>query len=248
MLRLGSIDLGGMPKIAVGFTDKNPQLAQEASRSGVDVAELRIDQFSSFDPVHVLGSIADFADLPTLATIRLESEGGGWNRSEAERLDLFRAIVDRVDAVDVELAATGIRGDVATAAKNAGKLLVVSHHDFERTPTEGELSHIAEESYAVGADIVKLATLANSDDDVRCLTRFTMENAHRNVIVIGMGAHGLKTRLFLPALGSLMTFAFLGQPTAPGQIHFSQMFDLIRLMYPAYNQEKINSLALMECI
>lgn len=61
-----------------------------------------------------------------------------------------------------------------------------------------------------------------------------------------MGGQGVKSRLFFPALGSLVTFAFVGRPTAPSRLEFDQTFELMRLLYPDFNERKMVELGLME--
>ncbi len=246
-MRLGTLELGGIPRIAVPYSDSaTPELIAESRRRGVDIAEVRIDQFERTAPDYVCSVLARFEALPTIATIRTRQEGGGWVGSEDERLALFRAVIPLVDAVDVELQAKAILARVVESARGASKCVIVSYHDFGATPDPYTLEHIAEDASKAGADIIKIATHARSDEDIQSLASFCIDNAARSLIVIGMNGHGSKSRLFFPALGSLVTFASIGKPTAPGQLEFDQMFELMRLLYPEFNERKIAELALME--
>lgn len=249
MLALGSLALGGdVPRVAIGFSDDVIEAdLLDARRGGVDIAEVRIDLFRSIDPKDVIRKLELFKLLPTIATIRTKEEGGKWQGTEAQRIALFQKIIPHVDAVDVELSSLSKTASLITAAHKAGKLVVVSHHDFDRTPKAAELERIVSAAKKAGADIVKIATHVESDSDVRALASL-FTDAQRNLVVIGMGPKGLVTRLSFPALGSLMTFAmFGGVQTAPGQIPYSDMMEHLRLLYPAYNEEKITKLKLLEC-
>lgn len=250
MAHIGSLDLNGMPRVAVGFSDADlHQHLSVARELGVDVAEVRIDQFSSRDEVHVVDKLRAFSGMPTIATIRAGDEGGEWREPEEARIALFRSIIAHVDAVDLELRHQGTIGALRDDLATNGKTLIVSHHDYAGTPTYDRLVSVVTSAKDTGANIVKIATMVKSDHDIRVLARVLIEHGDKDLIVIGMGAMGSITRLLFPSLGSLLTFAFCSteQRTAPGQLPFSRMFSLLRHLYPKYNEEKINQLQMLEC-
>ena len=245
MLKLGSLELGALPRLAVPFSDRADRAEVQAlRRRGLDVAELRVDHFSSPDPERALAELDKFSGLPLLATIRLRAEGGGWTRGEEERLELFRALAPRVDAVDVELAAVEIRDPVIDAAHRAGALAIVSHHDFEKTPDPSALAALVARAQQTGADVVKIATTVRGPADVRALAGALL--ASPNLIAVGMGEAGVATRLVFAALGSLLTYAFAGAPTAPGQLPFDEALALLRRLFPDYDAAKARELARLE--
>jgi 3-dehydroquinate dehydratase type I len=247
MLKLGPLELGEIPRIAVGFTDTAREpLILKSKAHGLDIAEVRIDLFKRTDPEYVRLALRRFSSIPTIATIRSAQEGGGWVGDDDDRLDLFRAALPLVDAIDIELRSTAAIDCVREMAQRANKCLLVSYHDFAATPDPYTLDQIADDAEKAGADIVKIATHASSDEDIQSLASFSIGNVHRNLIVIAMGSHGLKSRLFFPALGSLITYACIGEPTAPGQLEFRETFDLMRSLYPAFNEIKIAELGLLE--
>lgn len=240
MKRLGRLFRGEVPRIAVSFDDTDSDdRATWARDAGVDIAELRVDRYSSFEPEHVVSEARKFADLPTLGTIRVRSEGGHWSGSERIRLDLFRALLDVVDGVDVELAAEEILPEVVAAVRSRadGQIVVVSHHDFDATPPTAELESLTRRAKEHGADYVKISTMANGPDDVRRLAAFTAANAESGLIVIAMGTQGTMSRVFFPALGSRITYSYLGTESAPGQLSFAETAELFRKFYPQYDHE-----------
>ena len=105
---------------------------------------------------------------------------------------------------------------------------------------------VSEQAISAGADIVKIATHVSSRDELQVLSKFCLNTLDHPHVVIGMGGLGLLTRIAFPALGSLMTFGFIGKPTAPGQIPFDELLGQMRLLYPDFNDYKINSLGLLE--
>ncbi len=232
MFKIGKLTLGGIPRIAVSFRDKTPKRAiREAKLLGMDVAELRIDLFSSFKPSCILKEVSKFKGIPTIATIRSKVEGGKWRFRDERRLDLFRAVIPKVSAVDIELSSKFILGLVVQAARRARKLVIVSYHNFERTPRLDELNEILELAEASGADIVKIAAMGRNPGDFRTLARFTMEHASKGIITVAMGREAAVSRIVFPALGSLLTYAHFGKPTAPGQLDLKSTSLLVNKLY-----------------
>lgn len=219
MIRVGGIRLGRSPRIAVPFKDRiSPAAIRKAKKRGADIAELRIDLFSRTDPAHVLRETEKFRGFPALATIRSRPEGGEWDRSEKERLALFKALLPKVGAVDIELSSHSILKEVVRAARAARRTVIVSFHDFKKTPDAGHLARILRKGKAAGADIVKIAAFARNIKDVQRLADFTATNKDKGLIVIAMGKKGMVSRILFPVLGSLVTFAHAGHSTAPGQL------------------------------
>jgi 3-dehydroquinate dehydratase type I len=175
----------------------------------------------------VLATLERFAGVPTLATIRHADEGGGFRGSEVERLALYRALVPRVDAVDVEVAAE-IAPPVIDAARDAGKLAIASFHDFAKTPAPAALDAVVARGRALGADVVKIAATVAGADDLRALARLLLAHEDAGLVVIGMGARGVASRVLFPLLGSLLTYAAADTQTAPGQLPLDDLVALQR--------------------
>ena len=229
MVHFGPLPLDGSPRIAVPFRDGNDAASvASAVELGMDIAELRIDQFANRETAAVAAEIEKFAAVPVLATIRSAAEGGKWSDSDEVRLALYQAILPSVAAVDIELSSTTIAAGIVSAAHAAGKPVVLSFHDFERTPPLDALNAFLRDAKDAGADVAKVAAMCNSQEDVRTLARFTIEHADQNVVVIGMGPIGVPTRVLFPALGSRFTFAAYGEGTAPGQLQLDELHALFK--------------------
>jgi len=249
MIKLGKLTLNGIPRVTVGFRDNvSLQTLEDIENLGLDIVELRIDQYSSFETGHVLREVKKFKKFPSIATIRSEKEGGGWDLSEAKRLNLFKIVLPYVDAIDIELSSKSILNETVSLAHKLKKLVVISYHNFDKTPSLDKLNGILSEAKSLGADIVKISTLALSRNDVQVLANFTILNNAKNIISIAMGAEGTISRVFFPSLGSLMTYACIGKSTAPGQLDYTTTVDFLRKLYPKYNQEKIRALKLLELV
>jgi 3-dehydroquinate dehydratase I len=238
---------GNEPLIGVSFSDGTPQSDVDAALSqGLDVAEVRIDRFRSFEPSYVVEKVRRFSGLPTIATIRVANEGGSWNGSETARLELFLNVLPEVQGIDIELNASEILTDLIKAAKAQNKIVIISNHNLVETPPATDLRVMALKAKSLGADLVKLSTTAESMEDIQSLASFTIENAELGLIVIAMGPLGGVTRIFFPALGSKLTYAYIEQPPVSGQLVFTDTFDLLRRFYPGFNEKKIRELELLE--
>ena len=227
------------PLVAVPLTDATPDDdLRVLAAAGLDVVEARIDLFSSTEAAHVIEHVTRMAavDGPaTIATIRAAAEGGSWAGSEEDRLALFLSVMPLVDAIDVELAASTIRSAVIDAAHAAGRLTVVSAHDFAGTPSLADLTSIVAEARAAGADVVKIATTTRTIDDLRTLAALILADvaeAQGSIAVVGMGTFGPASRIVLPTLGSRLTFASHGEPLVPGQLTFDETLTFLRRLSP----------------
>ncbi len=233
MIKIGSLTLGGTPRVALSVKDRvPPSILRKAKQLGVDLVECRIDQYASFEAKYVVNEVKKIKGLPKIATIRLRREGGKWSLAETARLNLFKAVMPCVDAVDIELSAKEILPDLIREARRRKKIVIVSCHNFKKTPADAKLRQVLQQGKKLGAGIVKIATLVHRRKDLQRLASFTIAHAGKNLICIGMGAQGTSTRLLFPGVGSLITYTHMGQPTAPGQIDCKTTLEFLKKMYP----------------
>ncbi|MCP4716250.1 MAG: type I 3-dehydroquinate dehydratase, partial [Deltaproteobacteria bacterium] len=106
--------------------------------------------------------------------------------------------------------------------------IIVSYHNFSETPAD--VSNIHSALTATGADIIKIATYANSlQDSMRILDLLKISD--RDMIAIAMGEKGEISRILAPLFGAYLTFASLaaGSESAPGQIPVETMKNIFRI-------------------
>ncbi len=218
MIRFKNLSLGLIPRIAVSYTgnanDQTDNQANNLIQAGADIVEIRIDQFSTFEQDYVCAEVDKFAIMPSIATIRSHDEDNNshWRLSEAKRLKLFAVIIPKVDAIDIELGSDIIK-EVLTQTQKTNTYSIASYHNFTQTPNLQTLKTLVLKAKGMGADIVKIATQVNTQTDLQTLAILTANYADQNLIIIGMGELGKISRIALPALGSLLTFAHLGAKT-----------------------------------
>ncbi|MDM7274077.1 MAG: type I 3-dehydroquinate dehydratase [Sulfurihydrogenibium azorense] len=216
-------------KIAVPIIDENVENTLSiALLENVDIIELRIDQFKSKDLAHILGIIKKVKEkgFIALATVRSKLEGGA-DIPDEERLKIFSSIADYVDMVDIEYTSFRINKEIVDLYHSKGKAVIMSYHDFEKTPSDDYIQSIIDESKTLGADIVKYAFKANSFQDVARVMCITHRNREKNLVAILMGEIGKVSRVVAPVFGSLITYTFIGQSFAPGQIEVQKLNELL---------------------
>ena len=231
MLQIGAVTLGDRPRVAIAIQDAVEPDALRAAGSAV-VVELRLDALIDPSPESLLAFTRRYAGFPLLATIRRSEEGGGWKGTEPDRQRCYELLLPEVQAVDVEIGAGEWASTIARLARERGVLSIGSFHDFGETPSDARLEEVHARGRASGFDVVKVAARCNSPQDLQRLAAFTLAHRDENVITIGMGAHGLVSRVFFPALGSLLTYTFLGEPTAPGQLNCTDTLKYLDVFYP----------------
>ena len=122
---------------------------------GVGLAEVRLDRMR----IGAAGVAAIFSRHPLLiATCRPGAT------PEAKRRRLLLAAVEAGAAfVDLELDAEArFRDRLVRAARGRNARVIISHHDFRRTPPRPELEAIVGRAFEIGADVAKIA-LATKD-------------------------------------------------------------------------------------
>jgi 3-dehydroquinate dehydratase-1 len=225
MVSIGSCLLGQYPRV-VAIVDKFIPLEELSllKKAGVDLFEIRVDLIDAHfgKIVDYCHKIKDSVSIPMIGTIR-ENE-----RTVKNRIVMFKEIVSAVDAIDVELGSPVSE----TILSNAGNAtIIISEHDYQKTPSKIELRDMIDRACRQGADIVKIAVMSNSRDDVHRLLNITRE-CDVPIVAIGMGPIGTVTRVIAPLYGSLFTFGFIGDVVAPGQLPIRKLIEEIKLFYP----------------
>ncbi len=211
--------------IAVPLSDKdfeeNLRLCRE---KGADLVELRVDLFEKKDPSFVLKCVnkAQALGLKTILTVRSEKEGG--SRVE-NRLEIFRKASPYSDYTDIELSSQDIISTVRDIVKFSGKKLIISYHNFQLTPSDWILREVFREARRWGADIVKVSVKANSYEDTARLLCLGKEEEGQKIL-IAMGEYGKVSRIAGFVFGSIISYAFLKESTAPGQFSLEELVKL----------------------
>jgi 3-dehydroquinate dehydratase-1 len=203
--------------------------SRRARADGADLLEVRADLFPGHllkpEPLRsLLKDIRRAAKLPLLLTLRSRAEGGRLHRSvdEQDRLSLIRAALSEVDVVDVELSSEDLLEHVLDEAHKRGRRVILSAHDFKKTPSNLILKRLVGKFRALKGDVLKVAVMPAAVSDVERMKLFFSDPAVQKtcgrVVAIVMGPRGRRSRLDPSSWGSCMTYGFVGRAAAPGQI------------------------------
>ncbi len=223
------LKLGEKPLIAGILTDSDIPAVNVDYLNAADMIELRVDMFddTSFSHIEsVFYATRERFRKPIIATVRDISEGG--IKDLKDRLSFYKVAAPYADIVDVELNAKDLFPAVRDLCREQKKLLIGSYHNFESTPNGDFIDEIVIKGKEAGADIVKIATMANSKDDLVRLMLLNLRHKDKGLITISMGGEGLPSRVINPLFGSLITYGYINHPSAPGQISVSELLYIFR--------------------
>lgn len=213
----------------------------------VEMAEIRLDRCPlSMEDIEELFSTSD---VPLVATCRISEvrkrivaanpdmddrkiDTRAVQEAESE---LITAIHSGAAFVDLEIEAPAMMSKrLRRETRENGTVYVRSYHDYNGTDSAEALKALTEKCFAIGADIAKIVTTAQGDDDqvnasvTRLLSLYdTFDPA--KLIAFAMGEQGRDSRIQCLAKGAPYTYAALNQSeaAAPGQMTTARMKQLV---------------------
>jgi len=180
----------------------------------LDFFEIRIDSFIGREE-HLLRQLPKLK-LPLIVTVRDHAEGGACPLTNAKRREYYGRFLPYAAMVDVELRSASSLGDVISNAQKRGIKIILSYHNFQKTPKLQALSQLADKARRAGADIFKVAVTISSPADFATLLLFQAK-AKMPLSVMGMGSYGKISRLVFAQSGSALNYGYLGSAQVPGQ-------------------------------
>lgn len=237
----------GLPKICVSMIGETiSELTMEANflkDLDLDVVEWRVDFFEDVKNIDkVKGALqiirAILSDKPIIFTFRSAKEGGQTEVSSAFYVELNKSIARSklVDVIDVELFndEKDVKELVEVAHENC-VAVIISNHDFDKTPPKEEIISRLRKAQELGGDILKIAVMPTCVADVITLldaTRIMKEEyANRPIITMSMEGKGVISRLSGELFGSDLTFGAAKKASAPGQISVVDLRKTIQLLH-----------------
>ena len=119
-------------------------------------------------------------------------------------------------------------------AKEKGVKVVLSWHDFAKTPKKDVLVQKMMKMQKEECDLIKIAVMPNSREDVLSLMGASVEMAERKAvrpfITMAMGTLGRVTRAACALTGSCVSFGTAGTMSAPGQISAGMLRQMLRVL------------------
>ncbi len=239
-VEFGNVKIGVIPRV-VGTVSSLDALSALSSAEAVpcDIVEARLDKIGHQSTEVWLNACRriEAGGTPVIVTLRDASEGGNWKQGDEGRPKIFEEALKHLSAVDVEFK-SGIVESVYNVAKDLEKALIVSYHDFVRTPPEAELLSVVSAASRF-ASVVKISAIVRDSSDIATLKALLESSGDVPLCVMGMGSVGTHTRAVFPTLGSCLTYGYLDTPSAPGQLPAEKLIEYLRENLAAYNEDYI---------
>ena len=196
-----------------------------------DIIEWRADFLPKEAILQVAPAIFEkFAGRELVFTLRTRSEGGQIDLSSEEYVQIIKEVAQlyQPDYIDFEYFSYKDVFDQMLDFPN----FVLSYHNFQETPEN--LMEILSELTSLNPKVVKIAVMANTEQDVLDLMNFTRGfktlNPEQEYVTISMGKVGKVSRITSDVTGSSWSFASLDEASAPGQISLSSMKKIRELL------------------
>ena len=234
----------GKPLICLPVTKTSAEeIVAEVKRLvalGADVIEWRVDAFAEASDLNAIRAVLKeiglhTKDTPLIYTFRSKAQGGMLELPAEMIYDIHQVGVESkvVDLVDVEFFAANKASREIASLQKMGVSVIASHHDFSETPRSDVMELILRQMRDSGTDIVKLAVMPQTEADVLALMEVTA-NFHKSypktpVITMSMGSLGMLSRISGSLTGSCLTFGNAGEASAPGQIEYQKLAELLDL-------------------
>jgi 3-dehydroquinate dehydratase type I len=205
-------------------------LIKQAEAQHADLIEVRLDSLTTHDRI---AEMPCCTKTPLIATNKSQKNHGNFVGSETERKKiLLDAARNGFTYVDVDLG-TPNQTELISNLREAGAKIIVSFHDFGRTPSISKMEKILNEEIVLGADICKIITTANTVEDNATTINFVQGASKKaKIVCFAMGNLGVPSRFLSPVFGAFFTFASIDEKrkTAKGQLTIQEMKKAYQLL------------------
>lgn len=226
-----------LSKICVSIAARNiEQLKMQINQAfsfGADYVEIRFDFLNLSDMNEAL-SIANQVNRKAVYTLRSPEQGGQFKGNTSERIACLEKLSCSMPMLlDVELDTIKSNDILAHYLNEQNASLLISWHDFEKTPSNAQLTRTLYEMRKYSQN-VKIVTTAQKTEDSLSLLELYENSLGLNLIAFAMGEAGVISRLLCVIIGSApFTYASLEKAISPGQLTIKQM----RKLYDRINAQ-----------
>ncbi|MCC0636197.1 MULTISPECIES: type I 3-dehydroquinate dehydratase [unclassified Clostridioides] len=252
IVQVKNIRIGeGIPKICVPIVGKTKEeIIEEVNdlkEICLDVVEWRVDFFENVENIQQVKEVINelrkyIPDTPLLFTFRSIKEGGQKLISKDYYTILNKEISNTglIDLIDVELfMGDEIVNEIVEFAHEKEVKVVMSNHDFNKTPKKEEIISRLCKMQKLGADLPKIAVMPKNERDVLVLLTATNEMvqvyADRPIITMSMAGMGVISRLCGEIFGSALTFGAVKKVSAPGQMSVEELNSILCILHKSIN-------------
>jgi 3-dehydroquinate dehydratase-1 len=218
-------------KTCVSIAETTPKKLLQTLRIALkksDYVEIRFDFLKAEQIPQVLETVKK--DLKKIVcTLRPKTEGGKFAGKEKERLSILKLIAEyNPFLLDIEFNTMKQNKNLVKYLKTTKTKLLISEHDFKKTPSLTELKKKLNQMSKVSSN-VKIVTTAKSTEDSTRVLQLYSKKENINLIAFTMGNPGRVSRILSLYLGSPYIYVSLGKPVAPGQFSLDEVKRIINL-------------------
>jgi 3-dehydroquinate dehydratase-1 len=164
-----------------------------------------------------------------VCTLRPETEGGKFPGNEKERIAIIKLISEyNPFLLDIEFNTLKKNPSLAKYLKSTKTKLLVSWHDFKKTPNSLELKNKVNHMSKFSSNVKIVCTAKSTDDSTRMLELYSKKGKN-SLISFAMGDFGRISRILCLYLGSPYTYVSLGKAIAPGQFSVDEVKKITNL-------------------
>ena len=193
-----------------------------------DFVEIRFDFLKIEEIPKTLEMVKD--DLKkVVCTLRPKTEGGKFEGSEKERISILKLISEyNPFLLDIEFNTIKKDSTLAKYLKSTKTNILISWHDFKKTPNFSELKKMMSQMNKFSSNIKIVTTAKSIDDSTKTLQLYSKKGGN-NLIAFAMGDKGKISRILCLYLGSPYTYVSLGKPVVSGQFSLDEIKKIINL-------------------
>ena len=212
-------------KTCVSIAEKTPKQVKKTLKIALkksDYVEIRFDFIKNEKIPETLELVKK--DLKkSVCTLRPKTEGGKFSGTEKERISILKLIAEyNPFLLDVEFNTLKKDASLRKYLKASKTKLLVSWHDFKKTPTSTELKKKMSQMSKFSSN-VKIVSTAKSTSDANRMLELYSKKGKNTLISFAMGDLGRISRILCLYLGSPYTYVSLGKPVAPGQFSVDEV-------------------------
>jgi 3-dehydroquinate dehydratase-1 len=218
-------------KTCVTIAEKTPYKIKQTLKIALkksDYAEVRFD-FLKIEQIPEAIEIIKKDLSKIVCTLRPKTEGGKFSGNEKERIAILKLIAEyNPFLLDVEFNTLKRNSSLRRYLKSTKTKLLVSWHDFKKTPSSAELKKKMNQMSKFSSNVKIVSTAKSSGDSSRMLELYSKKGKN-NLISFAMGDFGRISRILCLYLGSPYTYVSLGKPIAPGQFSVDEVKKITNL-------------------
>lgn len=218
-------------KTCVSIAEKTPYKIKQTLKIALkksDYVEVRFD-FLKIEQIPEAIEIIKKDLSKIVCTLRPKTEGGKFTGNEKERIAILKLIAEyNPFLLDVEFNTLKRNSSLVKYLKSTKTKLLVSWHDFKKTPSSAELKKKMNQMIKFSSNVKIVCTAKSTDDSNRMLELYS-KKGKSNLISFAMGDLGRISRILCLYLGSPFTYVSLGKAIAPGQFSVDEIKKITNL-------------------